>query len=66
MQRQQVLTILKSNPSLMAAFIKHRAIHQQNQNKTGMNLNRLLFTLWIYLSSQEKLFLTMIRFAIFR
>merc|ERR1719211_996431 len=30
-QRQQVLTILKSNPSLMAAFIKQRAIHNQNQ-----------------------------------
>merc|ERR1719412_1453856 len=30
-QRQQVLTILKSNPSLMAAFIKQRAIHSQNQ-----------------------------------
>ena len=27
-QRQQVLTILKASPSLMAAFIQHRAVHQ--------------------------------------
>merc|ERR1711994_130507 len=36
-QRQQVLTILKSNPSLMAAFIKQRAIHQQNQSQNAQN-----------------------------
>ena len=30
-QRSQVLTILKANPSLMAAFVKQRAIYQQNQ-----------------------------------
>merc|ERR1719242_2351227 len=36
-QRQQVLTILKSNPSLMAAFIKQRAIHQQNQAQNVQN-----------------------------
>merc|ERR1719189_2796633 len=33
-QRQQVLTILKSNPSLMAAFIKQRAIQNQNEGLT--------------------------------
>jgi E1A/CREB-binding protein len=33
-QQEQVLTILKSNPSLMAAFIKQRA-QQQQQNQQG-------------------------------
>merc|ERR1719460_284071 len=33
-QHEQVLSILKSNPSLMAAFIKQRA-QQQQQNQQG-------------------------------
>ena len=37
MQRQKVLTILKSNPSLMSAFIKQRAIHAQNQSQNAQN-----------------------------
>jgi E1A/CREB-binding protein len=34
-QQQQVLGILKSNPSLMAAFIKQRAQQQQQQSQGG-------------------------------
>jgi E1A/CREB-binding protein len=33
-QQQQVVTILRSNPQLMAAFVKQRSIlMQQNQNQ---------------------------------
>ncbi len=53
-QRQQVLTILKANPAVMEAFVKHLEQKQQQQpQQQGPNPEDLLFTLLENLSDLQ-------------